>query len=263
MILIATGAHPRVLPDAVPDGERILTWTQVYALDELPEKLIVVGSGVTGAEFASALRRAGRRGRAGLLARPGAAGRGRRRGPGAGGRLLAPRSDRAVEVPGRVGDPGRRPGDRPAQRRPRDRRLALPAGGRVDPEHRRHGSGRGRRHPRPGRLHHRRQGVADLGPRRLRGRRLHRGADAGLGGRHAGPDRDVARPRRRGRSAGSQDRVQQRLHRPGDRHRGDEPGAGRRGRAEGRHRQAGRCRATPGPRCRVCARASSRCSACR
>ena len=54
VILIATGAHPRVLPDAVPDGERILTWTQVYALDELPEQLIVVGSGVTGAEFASA-----------------------------------------------------------------------------------------------------------------------------------------------------------------------------------------------------------------
>ena len=54
VILIATGAHPRVLPDAVPDGERILTWTQVYALDQLPEKLIVVGSGVTGAEFASA-----------------------------------------------------------------------------------------------------------------------------------------------------------------------------------------------------------------
>ena len=54
VILVATGAHPRVLPDAVPDGERILTWTQVYALDALPEKLIVVGSGVTGAEFASA-----------------------------------------------------------------------------------------------------------------------------------------------------------------------------------------------------------------
>ncbi len=54
VVLIATGAHPRVLPDAVPDGERILTWTQVYALDHLPERLIVVGSGVTGAEFASA-----------------------------------------------------------------------------------------------------------------------------------------------------------------------------------------------------------------
>ncbi|MGH3713865.1 MAG: NAD(P)H-quinone dehydrogenase [Micromonosporaceae bacterium] len=53
-VLIATGATPRVLPDARPDGERILTWRQVYDLDELPEKLIVVGSGVTGAEFASA-----------------------------------------------------------------------------------------------------------------------------------------------------------------------------------------------------------------
>jgi dihydrolipoamide dehydrogenase len=54
VVLIATGAHPRVLPDAVPDGERILTWTQLYELSELPQKLIVVGSGVTGAEFASA-----------------------------------------------------------------------------------------------------------------------------------------------------------------------------------------------------------------
>ncbi|HEU4542669.1 MAG TPA: NAD(P)H-quinone dehydrogenase [Jiangellaceae bacterium] len=52
--LIATGARPRVLPDAEPDGERILSWEQVYDLDELPERLIVVGSGVTGAEFASA-----------------------------------------------------------------------------------------------------------------------------------------------------------------------------------------------------------------
>lgn len=53
-VLIATGAAPRTLPTAQPDGERILTWEQVYDLDELPEKLIVVGSGVTGAEFASA-----------------------------------------------------------------------------------------------------------------------------------------------------------------------------------------------------------------
>jgi dihydrolipoamide dehydrogenase len=54
MILIATGAHPRELPEAKPDGERILTWSQVYGLAELPERLIVIGSGVTGAEFASA-----------------------------------------------------------------------------------------------------------------------------------------------------------------------------------------------------------------
>jgi pyruvate/2-oxoglutarate dehydrogenase complex dihydrolipoamide dehydrogenase (E3) component len=53
-VLLATGAHPRVSPDAVPDGERILTWKQLYALQDLPEHMIVVGSGVTGAEFASA-----------------------------------------------------------------------------------------------------------------------------------------------------------------------------------------------------------------
>ena len=54
VVLVATGAAPRQLPGAEPDGERILTWQQVYDLPELPEHLVVVGSGVTGAEFASA-----------------------------------------------------------------------------------------------------------------------------------------------------------------------------------------------------------------
>lgn len=58
-VLIATGATPRVLPEAHPDGHRILTWRDVYDLPELPERLIVVGSGVTGAEFASAYLCAG------------------------------------------------------------------------------------------------------------------------------------------------------------------------------------------------------------
>lgn len=53
-VLVATGARPRTLDTAVPDGERILSWEQVYDLEEEPERLIVVGSGVTGAEFASA-----------------------------------------------------------------------------------------------------------------------------------------------------------------------------------------------------------------
>jgi dihydrolipoamide dehydrogenase len=53
-VLLATGATPRVLPTAKPDGVRILDWRQVYDLTELPEHLIVIGSGVTGAEFASA-----------------------------------------------------------------------------------------------------------------------------------------------------------------------------------------------------------------
>jgi len=54
VILIATGASPRELPSAQPDGERILTWRQLYDLDTLPDHLIVVGSGVTGAEFVNA-----------------------------------------------------------------------------------------------------------------------------------------------------------------------------------------------------------------
>jgi dihydrolipoamide dehydrogenase len=58
-VLIATGAEPRVLPDAEPDGERILTWRQLYDLTELPGELMVVGSGVTGAEFASAYQALG------------------------------------------------------------------------------------------------------------------------------------------------------------------------------------------------------------
>ncbi|MGH3323633.1 MAG: NAD(P)H-quinone dehydrogenase, partial [Streptomyces sp.] len=60
-VLIATGAHPREIPDAQPDGERILNWKQVYDLEDLPEELIVVGSGVTGAEFAGAYRALGSR----------------------------------------------------------------------------------------------------------------------------------------------------------------------------------------------------------
>ncbi len=54
VVLLATGSHPRELADAMPDGERILNWKQLYDLAELPERLVVVGSGVTGAEFANA-----------------------------------------------------------------------------------------------------------------------------------------------------------------------------------------------------------------
>src|SRR6266702_2374670 len=53
VVLLATGGTPRVLADAEPDGERILSWRDVYDLKELPGHLVVVGSGVTGAEFAS------------------------------------------------------------------------------------------------------------------------------------------------------------------------------------------------------------------
>ena len=43
-----------MLDSATPDGERILTWQQIWDLTELPEHLVVIGSGVTGAELAHA-----------------------------------------------------------------------------------------------------------------------------------------------------------------------------------------------------------------
>jgi len=54
VVLLATGSTPRTTPSAQPDGDRILTWQQIYSLTELPEHLVVVGSGVTGAELAHA-----------------------------------------------------------------------------------------------------------------------------------------------------------------------------------------------------------------
>lgn len=60
-VLIATGSSARVLDFFEPDGERVLVGHQVYGLDRLPEHLIVIGSGATGAEFSNAFRRFGSR----------------------------------------------------------------------------------------------------------------------------------------------------------------------------------------------------------
>ena len=50
-IVIATGSRPRVPEFAPVDGERVLTTRQAYPPPELPEHIIVIGSGVTGVEF--------------------------------------------------------------------------------------------------------------------------------------------------------------------------------------------------------------------
>ena len=50
-IVICTGSRPRVPAWAEPDGERVLTTRQAYPPPEIPEHLVVVGSGVTGVEF--------------------------------------------------------------------------------------------------------------------------------------------------------------------------------------------------------------------
>ncbi len=49
--LISTGSVPRVPDWANVDGQRILTTRHAYDLMELPPRLVVVGSGVTGVEF--------------------------------------------------------------------------------------------------------------------------------------------------------------------------------------------------------------------
>src|SRR3954454_1742837 len=50
-ILISTGSRPRIPEFCMPDGERVLTTRQAYPPPELPEHLVVIGSGVTGVEF--------------------------------------------------------------------------------------------------------------------------------------------------------------------------------------------------------------------
>jgi NAD(P)H dehydrogenase (quinone) len=59
IVLVATGSRPRVLPFFEPDGERVFTSRELFTLRELPERLVVVGSGATGAEYAHAFARLG------------------------------------------------------------------------------------------------------------------------------------------------------------------------------------------------------------
>jgi dihydrolipoamide dehydrogenase len=51
VVVLSTGSRPRI-PDWAPvDGERILTTREAYPPAEMPDHLVVVGSGVTGVEF--------------------------------------------------------------------------------------------------------------------------------------------------------------------------------------------------------------------
>ncbi|HID52424.1 MAG TPA: dihydrolipoyl dehydrogenase [Anaerolineae bacterium] len=51
-IIIATGARPRPFPGVDFDGERIISYKHAILSDSLPEKLIIIGGGVIGVEFA-------------------------------------------------------------------------------------------------------------------------------------------------------------------------------------------------------------------
>lgn len=52
-IIVATGARARVLPGLEPDGKQIWSYREAMVPEEMPKKLLVIGSGAIGIEFAS------------------------------------------------------------------------------------------------------------------------------------------------------------------------------------------------------------------
>ncbi|MEO1745697.1 MAG: dihydrolipoyl dehydrogenase [Pseudomonadota bacterium] len=52
-IIIATGARPRALPGIEPDKKLIWTYFEAMVPQEMPKKIVVMGSGAIGIEFAS------------------------------------------------------------------------------------------------------------------------------------------------------------------------------------------------------------------
>ncbi|MEQ8400291.1 MAG: dihydrolipoyl dehydrogenase [Roseitalea porphyridii] len=52
-IIVATGARPRALPGIEPDGKLIWTYFEAMVPQKMPKKLVVMGSGAIGIEFAS------------------------------------------------------------------------------------------------------------------------------------------------------------------------------------------------------------------
>jgi dihydrolipoamide dehydrogenase len=58
-IIIATGARPRVLPGLEPDGKLVWTYFEAMVPPVMPKRLLVVGSGAIGIEFASFYRTMG------------------------------------------------------------------------------------------------------------------------------------------------------------------------------------------------------------
>lgn len=51
-IILATGAHSRSLPNVPQDGKKIIGYREALTLPELPESMVVMGSGAIGSELA-------------------------------------------------------------------------------------------------------------------------------------------------------------------------------------------------------------------
>ncbi|MFT8307101.1 dihydrolipoyl dehydrogenase [Acetobacter malorum] len=58
-VILATGARARVLPGLEPDGKLIWSYREALVPDALPRRLLVIGSGAIGSEFASFYRNMG------------------------------------------------------------------------------------------------------------------------------------------------------------------------------------------------------------
>ena len=51
-IIIATGARPKYFPGMEPDGKNIITYKEAMSLDVQPKKIVIIGAGAIGIEFA-------------------------------------------------------------------------------------------------------------------------------------------------------------------------------------------------------------------
>ncbi len=51
-IIVATGARPRIFPGMEPDGKQVITSKEAMILKEPPKKMVIIGAGAIGAEFA-------------------------------------------------------------------------------------------------------------------------------------------------------------------------------------------------------------------
>ena len=58
--VIATGSRPRTMPDIRTDERRILSSDGIFAINDLPESIVIVGAGVIGCEFATIFSNFGR-----------------------------------------------------------------------------------------------------------------------------------------------------------------------------------------------------------
>ncbi len=51
-IIIATGARPKIFPGMEPDGKQVITSKEAMILKSPPKKMVIIGAGAIGAEFA-------------------------------------------------------------------------------------------------------------------------------------------------------------------------------------------------------------------